>query len=148
MVSLTDSLPVRRTADGVPLKISLRRAERRSKLRALALVAPLLAFILLTFVVPIAFMLYRAIENPEIIQNLPRTSAALARWDGRDLPDEATYAALAADLKETQNTKNTGLIGKRLNYKVPGSRSKIIKTRRRIEPADRGHLNAALLNMH
>ena len=138
MVSLTDSLPVMRTADGVPLRTSLRRAERRSKFRALALVAPLLAFIVLTFVVPIAFMLYRAIENPEIIQNLPRTSAALARWDGRDLPDEATYAALAADLKETQQTKNTGQVGKRLNYEIPGIRSKFIKTGRDIERADAG----------
>ena len=147
MVSLADSLPGIRTADGVPLRISLRRAERRSKLRALALVAPLLAFILLTFVVPIAFMLYRAIENPEIIQNLPRTSAALARWDGRDLPDEATYAALAADLKETQKTKNTGLVGKRLNYEVPGSRSKIIKTGRDIERTDGGPWKEAFLKI-
>jgi putative spermidine/putrescine transport system permease protein len=138
MVSLTDSLPVKRTADGVPLRISLRRAERRSKLRAFALVAPLLAFILLTFVVPIAFMLYRAIDNPEIIQNLPRTSAALVRWDNRDLPDEATYAALAADLKETQQTKNTGLVGKRLNYEIPGIRSKFIKTGRDIERVEVG----------
>ncbi len=138
MVSLADSLPGIRTADGVPLRISLRRAQRRSKLRALALVAPLLAFILLTFVLPIAFMLYRAIENPEIAQNLPRTAAALTRWDGRDLPDEATYAALAADLKETQKTKNTGLVGKRLNYEIPGSRSKIIKTGRDVERAEGG----------
>jgi len=138
MVSLADSLPGIRTADGVPLRISLRRAQRRSKLRAFALVAPLLAFILLTFVLPIAFMLYRAIENPEIVQNLPRTSAALTRWDGRDLPDEATYAALAADLKETQKTKNTGLVGKRLNYEIPGSRSKIIKTGRDVERAEGG----------
>src|SRR5690349_17235074 len=138
MVSLTEPLSIMRTADGVPLRISLRRAERRSKLRALALVAPLLAFIVLTFVMPIAFMLYRAIDNPEIVQNLPRTSAALARWDGRDLPDEATYAALAADLKETQRTKNTGLVGKRLNYEIPGIRSKFIKTGRDIERADAG----------
>jgi putative spermidine/putrescine transport system permease protein len=138
MVSLTDSLPAKRTADGVPLRTSLRRAERRSKLRAFALVAPLLAFILLTFVVPIAFMLYRAIDNPEIIQNLPRTSAALVRWDSRDLPDEATYAALAADLKETQQTKNTGLVGKRLNYEIPGIRSKFIKTGRDIERVEVG----------
>src|SRR6266851_3078058 len=141
MVSLADSLPGIRTADGVPLRISLRRAQRRSKLRAFALVAPLLAFILL------AFVLYRAIENPEIVQNLPRTSAALTRWDGRDLPDEATYAALAADLKETQKTKNTGLVGKRLNYEIPGSRSKIIKTGRDIERTDGGPWKEAFLKI-
>ena len=133
MVSLSASLPVLRTADGVPLKVSLRRAERRSKLRAFALVVPLMLFIFCTFALPIGFMLYRAVENPEIVQNLPRTTAAIATWSGQGLPDEATFAALAADLKETQKTRNTGLVGKRLNYEMPGVRSKVIKTGRDIE---------------
>ena len=78
MVSLSASLPVLRTADGVPLKVSLRRAERRSKLRAFALVVPLMLFIFCTFALPIGFMLYRAVENPEIVQNLPRTKIGRA----------------------------------------------------------------------
>ena len=41
-------------ADGTPLKQSLARALRRQKLRALMLVAPLLLFILLSFIAPIA----------------------------------------------------------------------------------------------
>jgi putative spermidine/putrescine transport system permease protein len=138
MVALTETPSFIRTADGVPLRVSLRRAERRGKLRAFALVAPLLGFILFTFALPIAFMLYRAIDNPEIARNLPRTSAALARWDGGDLPDEATYAALAADLKDAQKTKNTGQVGKRLNYEISGVRSKVIKTGRDIERIDSG----------
>ena len=138
MVSLPASYPVLRTADGVPLKLSLRRAERRSRLRAAALVAPLLLFILCTFALPIGFMLYRAVANPEIVENLPHTTAAVARWDGRDLPDEAVYAALAEDLKETQKTRNTGLVGKRLNYEIPGVRSKVIRTGRDVEKVDAG----------
>jgi putative spermidine/putrescine transport system permease protein len=146
MVSLSASLPVMRTADGVPLKVSIRRAERRSRLRALALVAPLMLFILCTFAMPIAFMLFRAVDNPEIVQNLPRTTAAIATWDGHDLPDEATYAALAADLKVTQKTKNTGLVGKRLNYEMPGVRSKVIKTGRDIERIEAGPWRDAFVN--
>ena len=41
-------------ADGTPLKLSLRRALRAQKLRALLLVAPLLLFVVITFVLPIA----------------------------------------------------------------------------------------------
>jgi putative spermidine/putrescine transport system permease protein len=148
MVSLTDisgSIPIMRTADGVPLKISLRRAERRSKLRAFALVAPLLVFILLSFAAPIAFMLYRAVENPEIAPNLPSTAPLLAHWDGRDVPDESVFAALAADLKIAQKTKNTGLIGKRLNYEIPGVRSKVIKTGRDIEKLESGPWKEAFI---
>ena len=45
-------------ADGRPLKASLNRALRRQKLRALALIAPLLLFILITFEAPIFDMLF------------------------------------------------------------------------------------------
>ena len=44
-------------ADGTPLKRSLARALRRQKLRALALIAPLLIFVLVGFVTPLVSML-------------------------------------------------------------------------------------------
>ncbi|NCX92361.1 MAG: ABC transporter permease, partial [Rhodobacteraceae bacterium] len=50
-------------ADGTPLKKSLARALRREKLRALLLIAPLLIFVLMTFIVPIGNMLFRSVEN-------------------------------------------------------------------------------------
>ena len=37
-------------ADGRPLKVSLNRALRRQKMRALLLIAPLLLFVLVTFI--------------------------------------------------------------------------------------------------
>ena len=45
------------TQDGKPLKAALRQALRREKIRALVLIAPLLLFVLLTFVAPIVDML-------------------------------------------------------------------------------------------
>ena len=62
------------TADGTPLKVSLRRALRREKIRSLLLIAPLFLFILITFLFPIADMLYRGIDN-EIMPRIYR-----ARW--------------------------------------------------------------------
>src|SRR3954463_11696873 len=82
----------------VPLKRRLRRAERARQLKALALVAPLLLFLLFTFAGPIAGMLWRAVDDREVRQVLPQTMAALAGWDGKDLPDENAYAALAGDI--------------------------------------------------
>src|SRR5438045_6064082 len=80
------------------LQRSLGRAERVRKLRAFALTLPLLVFLMLTFLVPIAALLKRAIENPEVAQALPRTARALDGWDRRgDAPAEA-YAAVLADL--------------------------------------------------
>ena len=40
------------TADGTPLKQALARATRRNKIRAFILVAPLLAFVLVSFIIP------------------------------------------------------------------------------------------------
>jgi len=70
------------TADGTPLRKALERANRRRKLTALALVGPLLAFILIFFAFPIAQMMWRSVDNPQIVNALPRTLQALDTWDG------------------------------------------------------------------
>ena len=67
-------------ADGRPLKASLRRALRREKMRAMLLIAPLLLFILITFVIPIGQMLFRSVENQIVSDVLPRTTTALESW--------------------------------------------------------------------
>ena len=71
---------------GVPLKRRLKRAERARQVSALALVLPLLAFLLFTFLGPIAGMLWRAVEDREVRQVLPLTVTALADWNGKGLP--------------------------------------------------------------
>ena len=48
------------TADGRPLKESLAIAERQKRIRALLLVTPLFLFIFMSFLYPIALMLYRS----------------------------------------------------------------------------------------
>ncbi|SNY98434.1 ABC transporter permease [Halomonas sp. hl-4] len=122
--------PPLRTADGVPLKVSLRRTVRRSKIKALLLVAPLLAFLIIAFVMPILEMLWRSVDNPEVSTYLPRTAAALERWDGTDLPDEEAFAALAEDLRVGQAERSMGTLSSRLNYEKSGMRSAISRTAR------------------
>src|SRR5882724_7443046 len=87
---------------GIPLKVRLRRAERTKQTRAILLVAPLFLFILVTFLLPIGTLLFRSVQNPELPKYLAQTIPAMARWDGKDLPDEAVFAAFAADLKQAQ----------------------------------------------
>ena len=118
--------------DGASLKRRLAIAERRGKLRAVGLILPLLAFIIVSFVLPILFLMSRSFYDPSVSENLPGTVAALRSWDGKDLPGEDAYAALVADAKVVQE-KNTGpFIGKRLNYEISGIRSKIIAGLRKI----------------
>ncbi|MFZ5677280.1 MAG: ABC transporter permease [Pseudomonadota bacterium] len=101
-------------------------AERRGHLRAAVLIIPLLLFVVVTFAAPVVYLLSRAIYDPSIAQSLPTTLEALQSWDGKDLPDEAVYAALAADFKKVGETNSAALVGKRLNYEISGVRSKVI----------------------
>jgi putative spermidine/putrescine transport system permease protein len=52
------------TADGIPLKTSLQRSMRRSKLRAICLVLPPLIFLLGLFIIPIGNLLTRSTGLP------------------------------------------------------------------------------------
>lgn len=136
-----------RTADGIPLKVKLKRVDRSRKLQALGLVLPLFLFILLSFAVPIAEMLFRAVHDPSIRNNLPATIAALTNWDGRDVPDEAVFAALVMDLAAAQKAKSAALIGKRLNYDLSGIRSKVITTARKVAQLEGGPYREALIGI-
>lgn len=125
------------TADGQPLKRSLRRAERARKLTALALVGPLLAFLLVMFIFPIAQMMWRSVDNPQIVNAIPRTLEALEAWDGQGLPDEPVFAALAEDLRTDaalpRREQSAGPMGIRLNYELSGARGAVARTARAVE---------------
>ncbi len=120
-------------ADGRPLKQSLNRALRTQKLRALALIAPLLLFIIVTFIAPIADMLFRSVENEIVSETLPRTIVALEGWDGGGAPDEEVYRALAADLVVASELKNHTRVGSRLNYETTGISSLFRQTGRDVD---------------
>jgi len=145
MTTLTPAATVAPSIDGVPLKARLRRAERKRKLHAVALVLPLFLFILVTFILPMVVLMFRSVDNPEIVSTLPNTVAALQEWDGEGIPEEPVFAALAADLKEAQKNKTTGLVGKRINYELAGTRSKITGTARKIEKLESGPYKEAFL---
>lgn len=116
-------------ADGVPLAVKLKRAERRKKLRAALLVAPLAVFLLATFILPIALLLYRSVENPEVPAMLPKTVSALAGWQGQGLPDEAALGVFAQELTAAKDNKAmVGNAAKRLNMEISGYRSLLTKT--------------------
>jgi putative spermidine/putrescine transport system permease protein len=132
-------------AAGIPLHVRLRRAERARRLRAFLLVSPLLLYILVIFILPIGMMLVRAVYDPDIAQVAPQTLTALSTWNGTSTPDEPVFAALAADMKIARDNQNLGLIGKRINYELPGSRSVITSTARAIGRLRHGPYKEAFL---
>ena len=124
---------------GLTLKQKLARAERINRLKAQGLILPLLLFLFVVFVLPIALLLYKSVENPEVVRSLPRTVEAIASWDGRGLPAEPVYQALAVDLAEARKQQTIGDLSKRMNMELAGYRSLMAKTGRALpfkqEPA-------------
>src|SRR6266851_2440007 len=118
----------------VPLKRRLKRAERGRQFKALALVLPLLLFLLFTFLGPLAGMLWRSVDDWEVRRVLPHTVAALADWDGKDVPDEKAYAALAGDIQAARGSR-TVLASTVRNLKAAPEPGTAKETLGRINPA-------------
>jgi putative spermidine/putrescine transport system permease protein len=112
--------------DARALRRALSRANARQKWRAFALTVPLLVFLLLTLLIPIAALLQRAVENPEVVGALPRTVKSLEGWNPQAAPSAASYAALMEDLGRLSDSSDAGALARRLNSEVPGARSLVM----------------------
>ena len=127
------------TNDGVPLKESLKKSLRRTKIRSfLLLLAPLL-FLLIMFVTPIGSLLSRSVDDTSINIVLPETFVQYELWEDKSqIPNEEMFAAVINDIRVTHKMedsrgKNIGknLLGKagtRMTYEFSGWRSLLLKT--------------------
>jgi len=138
-ISTVDSKGQLLTNDGVPLKESLRKSLRRSKIRSfLLLLAPLL-FLLIMFVGPIGSLLTRSVDDMEINKVLPQTFAQYELWEDKSvIPNEEMFAAVINDIRVTHKLENSegknigknllGKAGTRMTYEFSGWRSLLLKT--------------------
>ncbi len=117
---------------GVPLKQSLARAERRERLLLFGLNLPLLAFVAVTFIIPIGIMMVRSVHIPIAVETIPRTLDALRNWDDKQPPDEAVFRTLAEEMLAAGRSGAVGKLGSQLNHVLPGSRSTITRTARQL----------------
>ena len=126
------------SADGTPLKKSLNRSLRQQKMRALLLIAPLLIFILVAFIMPIVSMLSRSVENELVGKTLPLTVQSIQSWDALsgELPDESVYKAFAQDIQNAAKAKVHTKVALRLNYEKSGIASLFKKTARKAKKWD------------
>lgn len=117
--------------DRSTLKVKLARSQAGARRRAFLLVLPLLAFVFVSFVVPMGQMLYRSVHNPAFSENMPRISAWFASNAPGTQPDEDAYAALAGDLVDAAEARTIGVVGTRINYELSGTRSLFTSAGRR-----------------
>jgi putative spermidine/putrescine transport system permease protein len=132
------------SADGKPLKRSLNKALRAQKLRALALIAPLLIFVLVTFIAPIGDMLFRSVENQIVSNTLPNTVQRLQDWDATngEAPGEPVYEALYYDLFLAAEAKEHTRLGTRLNYEETGISSLFRSSGRSLDDIGEDYIDA------
>lgn len=141
---LTHPHPEASVKDSATLRQRLRKVQAAYTRRSLLLIAPLLIFVVVSFVFPIASILMKSVENPEIGQAMPRTLASLSHWDGKSVPDEATFSALVSDLRAARNSGKLFSVAKRLSYEDDSYSSLILSTLRHA-PADAGPVKQTLI---
>jgi putative spermidine/putrescine transport system permease protein len=132
---------------GLSLEAELRLADRQRRFAALTLVTPLLVYVGLIFVVPIGILLIRSVYDPTIATLMPHCVEALQTWDERAPPGEPVYAALAADLKSAQMNQTVGRIGQRINFELPGTRSAMVATARRVARMSDGPYRETIIDV-
>ena len=100
------------------------------------LLLPLTGFLLVFFVVPMAWFLSFAVRETEVPRALPKSLEVLADWTtGQPVP-QAVYPALAADMIVAADSGTMADAARRINYELTGTRSALSKASRQVRRAD------------
>ncbi len=118
------------------------------QLRAVGLVLPLVAFIGLTFIAPLATMLSRSVYDPVVADALPATLDLLQDWDGVHIPPEPAFEAIARELRRARQERTLGRVATRINRVHGGLRSVITRTARRVREAEGLSWRDTLVGVH
>ena len=128
-------------------RIHIKTSNLRPRLRAAGLVLPLLVFIGLTFIAPLATMLVRSVYDPVVADALPETLALLRQWDGEGTPGEAVYRAAARELVEARAERTLGQVASRVNRVHGGLRSVLTRSARRLQKVREGPWREAMIGI-
>ena len=136
------------TTDGIPLEVSLKRAERKNKIKAFLLVAPLLFFLIITYIFPIGDMFTRSIDDRMITNMLPKTFKSMENWDGKELPPEEVFESFLSDYQVLIDNKVHGKLAQRLNKEKNGFSSILKKLKRKMKKFEEGNYKEQVLGVH
>ena len=136
------------TTDGIPLEESLKKAEKKNKIKAFLLVAPLLLFIIITYIFPIGEMLFRSVDDRMVTNMLPKTFEAMKKWDGKELPQEEVFEAFYLDYKILVEEKRHGKLATQMNYTKNGFKSILKKLARKQKKFEEGNYKEQIMSVH
>ena len=136
------------TTDGIPLEVSLKKAEKKNKIKAFLLVCPLLFFIIITYIFPIGEMFSRSIDDRMVTNMLPKTFKAMETWDGKELPPEEVFASFLADYRVLAENKEHVKLGQRLNKEKNGFTTILKKLWRKMKKFEDGNAKEQIMAVH
>jgi len=136
------------TTDGIPLEISLKKVERKNKLKAFLLVAPLFFFLLIVYISPIAGMLFTSIDDRMVTKMLPQTFKSMEKWDGKNLPSEEVFESFYKDYKLLMEEERAGKLSTQLNYEKNGFKSILKKYGRKLKNFEEGNYKEQTMSVH
>ena len=136
------------TSDGLPLAQSLKKAERINKIKAFLLVAPLLFFLLITYIFPIGEMFTRSVDDTMITNMLPKTFKAMESWDEQELPPEVVFSSFLDDYRLLIKNKTQGKLTQRLNKEKNGFNSILKKLKRKMKKFEEGNYKEQIMSVH
>ena len=136
------------TTDGIPLEESLKKTERKNKIKAFLLVAPLLLFLIITYVFPIGEMLFRSVDDRTVTEWLPKTFKSMEQWDGKELPPEEVFEAFYLDYKILVEEKRHGKLATQMNYTKNGFKSILKKLARKQKKFEEGNYKEQIMSVH
>ena len=117
----------------------------RQRVQPVSLALPLIAFIVITFALPLGNMVKESVYDDVVASGLPETMVLLRDWDGDEIPDDLTFQTLANEIVVLNENRTIGRIGVRVNRVVSGTRSVWAKTARRIPGVDPDDVKASIL---
>ncbi len=131
-------------ADGTPLKRKLAQAMFRSRARAFGLAFPLVAFILVAFIIPIIILLWQGVYDDRYAKLMPNSAVAMSEWDAISDPSEEMAATMVADLVVAKKEKTIGRVATRVNRELSGTRSLFTKTARSAKKMEAPYMEALI----
>ena len=136
------------TTDGIPLEESLKKTERKNKIKAFLLVCPLLFFLIISYVSPIVGMLFTSVDDRMVTNMLPKTFKAMEKWDGKDLPSEEVFEAFYLDYKILVDENRHGKLATQMNYEKNGFKSILKKLSRKMKKFEQGNYKEQIMSVH
>ena len=113
----------------------------KSWLISLGLILPLLAFTVVTFLLPLVQVFTLSVHESVVSDALPNTLNILEAWDRNTVPSNETYDALAIELIQARQNRTIGQVAVRVNRLQSGARSTLIKTAARLRRLDPKNVN-------